>query len=148
MPTTMKGQPIDQRTAVLDLPLPHIDNWHEDDVPRLRTALALIDTAINLLDMDMDAREAAMGARATLLEWAAARAADVAYAYDEQGRLQTVTATVAGVQRVTIYTYDAQGRLAAVSYPVAGGATRTETFQYDTQGRVSGVTAVEATDEP
>ena len=33
------GQPIDERTDALALPLPHIGNYQEDDVPRLRTAL-------------------------------------------------------------------------------------------------------------
>lgn len=43
------GQPIDERTAALALPLPHIGNYQEDDVPRLRAALELIDTALQLL---------------------------------------------------------------------------------------------------
>ena len=45
MPLTTMGHPIDQRTEALGLPLPHIDNWHEDDVPRLREAIAAIDLA-------------------------------------------------------------------------------------------------------
>ena len=45
------GQPIDERTAALALPLPHIGNYQEDDVPRLRAALELIDTAMQLMGM-------------------------------------------------------------------------------------------------
>jgi hypothetical protein len=56
MPTTLQGQPIDNRTPELALPLPHIDNWHEDDVPRLRTAFTLIDTACALLSGDLAAK--------------------------------------------------------------------------------------------
>lgn len=139
------GQPVDERTAALSIPLPSLANYHEDDVPRMRAALELIDTALQLMGLDMDSRDTALEARAALLEWAAARATAVAYAYDALGRLQTVTATVAGVQRVTTYIYDAQGRLATASYPVAGGATRTETFNYDAgTGRIASVTAVEA----
>lgn len=47
MPTTTPGHPIDQRTAQLSMPLPHIDNYHEDDVPRLRTAIEMIDAAVH-----------------------------------------------------------------------------------------------------
>ena len=138
------GQPIDERTAALALPLPHIGNYHEDDVPRLRTALELIDTALQLMGLDMDSRDDALASRAALLEYDAGRPSAVVYGYDAQGRVATVTATVGGVARVTTYTYDAQGRVATVSYPVAGGLVRTETFNYDAQGRASGATAVES----
>ena len=138
------GQPIDERTAALALPLPHIGNYQEDDVPRLRTALELIDTALQLLGLDMDSRDDALASRAALLEYDAGRPSAVVYGYDAQGRVATVTATVGGVARVTTYTYDAQGRVATVSYPVASGLVRTETFNYDAQGRASGATAVES----
>lgn len=144
MPNTLQGQPIDQRTDALGLPLPHIDNFHEDDVPRLREALALIDLAIHLMGQDVAGRDAAIKARADLLEWAGARPDSVTYGYDAAGRVATVTSTVAGVDRVTTYTYDAQGRPATVMFPVAGGALRTETFHYDAAGRVTSTTAVEA----
>ena len=137
------GQPIDERTAALALPLPHIGNYQEDDVPRLRAALELIDTALQLMGLDMDSRDDALASRAALLEYDAGRPSAVVYGYDAQGRVATVTATVGGVARVTTYTYDAQGRVATVAYPVAGGLQRTETFTYDAQGRASGTTAVE-----
>ena len=137
------GQPIDERTAALALPLPHIANHQEDDVPRIRAALELIDTALQLMSLDMDSRDDALASRAALLEYDAGRPSAVVYGYDAQGRVATVTATVGGVARVTTYTYDAQGRVATVSYPVAGGLVRTETFNYDAQGRASGATAVE-----
>ena len=120
------GQPIDERTAALALPLPHIGNYQEDDVPRLRTALELIDTALQLMGLDMDSRDdalaaadQALAARAALLEYTAARPTTV------------------------VYGYDAQGRVATVAYPVPGGLVRTETLTYDAQGRASGATAVE-----
>ena len=138
------GQPIDERTAALALPLPHIGNYQEDDVPRLRAALELIDTALQLMGLDMDSRDDALASRAALLEYDAGRPSAVVYGYDAQGRVATVTATVGGVARVTTYTYDAQGRVATAAYPVAGGLVRTETFNYDAQGRASGATAVES----
>ena len=137
------GQPIDERTAALALPLPHIGNYQEDDVPRLRAALELIDTALQLMGLDMDSRDDALASRAALLEYDAGRPSAVVYGYDAQGRVATVTATVGGVARVTTYTYDAQGRVATVAYPVPGGLVRTETLTYDAQGRVTGATAVE-----
>ena len=138
------GQPIDERTAALALPLPHIGNYQEDDVPRLRAALELIDTALQLMGLDMDSRDDALASRAALLEYDAGRPSAVVYGYDAQGRVATGTATVGGVARVTTYTYDAQGRVSTVAYPVAGGLVRTETFNYDAQGRASGATAVES----
>ena len=143
MPTTSQGHPIDQRTDALGLPLPHIDNWHEDDVPRLRTAFELLDAALQFMGLDIDGRDDAMSARAALLEWTAARPSAVAYAYDCEGRVQTITNTVAGVARVTALTYDSQGRVATATHPVAGGLTRTDTYSYDAQGRVSGIASVE-----
>lgn len=144
MPLTHLGHPIDQRTDALDLPLPHIDNWHEDDVPRLRAAFELLDTALQLMGLDIDGRDDAMGARAALLEWATARPSAVAYGYDSEGRVQTITATAVGVERLTAYGYDAEGRVATATYPVAGGLTRTDTYSYDAQGRVSGITSEES----
>lgn len=144
MPTTLQGQPIDQRTDALGLPLPHIDNWHEDDVPRLRAAFTLIDTALQLMGLDMDSRDDAMAARLALLEWAGARPSAVAYTYGAGGRIESATQTVAGVSRTTTYGYDGQGRVATAAYAVAGGATRTETYHYhpDT-GDLTGMTAEE-----
>ncbi|MDT0137281.1 pyocin knob domain-containing protein [Acidovorax sp. PRC11] len=52
MPQTIKGQPIDQKTAALNLPLPHLDNWQDDDVPRLRGALVLLDFIIAALQAE------------------------------------------------------------------------------------------------
>jgi YD repeat-containing protein len=144
------GNPIDERTAALNLPLPNRLNDSRDDVGRLRLALELIDTALQLMGLDMDSRDdaldaadKALAARAALLEYTAARPTAVVYGYDAQGRVAAVTATVGGVDRVTAYTYDAQGRVATVAYPVAGGLLRTETLTYDAQGRVTGATAVE-----
>ena len=74
MPTTLIGQPIDDRTAAMNLPLPHIDNWHEDDVPRLRAALGLVDMALHLLaeDMGTKASQAALEALASSVSGALA----------------------------------------------------------------------------
>lgn len=144
MPTTLQGQPIDQRTAHLALPLVHIDNWHEDDVPRLRAAMELLDAAMELMGLDVATRDAAMAARVASLEWAGARPSGISYGYDAEGRVQTVTYTVGGQQRTSTITYDDQGRMATVAYPVASGATRTETYHYDSaSGDITGMTATE-----
>lgn len=145
MPQPILGQPVDDRTAGLGLPKPSLSNYEDDDVPRARTALDMIDDALQLLHMDMDTRDAAMSARADLLEFAAARPSAVAFGYDSQGRVSTITQTVAGNSRATTLTYDAQGRVATAAYPVAGGALRTDTYTYDAgTGRLSGVTSTEA----
>lgn len=151
MPQTIKGQPIDDKTAALHLPLPHLSNWQDDDIPRVRIALDMIDAAMQLLGLDMDTRDEALTlraqqveARAALLEYAAARPSAVAYGYDAQGRVATITQTVGGAARTTTLTYDSQSRVASAAYPVAGGATRIDTYNYDASGRVGSVTSVEA----
>ncbi|MFN3437780.1 MAG: RHS repeat domain-containing protein [Acidovorax sp.] len=149
MPNTLQGEPIDQRTDALDLPLPHIDNWHEDDVPRLRAAFVLIDTALQLMGLDMDSRDDALSARLALLEWAGARSSSAAYTYDAEGRITAIAETMGGQARTTTFTFDAQGRVATSTYTVAGGATRTETYQYhpDT-GMLTGMVANEVENAP
>ncbi|MDA8449851.1 hypothetical protein M4R23_09155 [Acidovorax sp. GBBC 3332] len=141
------GNPIDETTSGLHLPLPHWLNDAHDDVLRLRDALSLIDAAHALLagtKADKSALQA-LADRAALLEYGAARPSAVAYGYDVQGRVSNVTQTVSGVQRTTTLTYDAQGRVATAAYPVAGGAVRTDTYQYDAgTGRLTGVASTEA----
>ncbi|UZV40222.1 RHS repeat protein [Acidovorax phage Acica] len=159
MPQTIKGQPIDQRTENLRLPMPHPSNWQEDDLQRLRTALQMIDTAMQLMALDMDSRDhdlstraaalegraALLEGRASLLEYAAGRPSAVTYGYDAQGRVNSITQTVAGAQRTTALTYDSQGRVATAAYPVAGGSNRTDTYNYDAgTGRLASVNSVEA----
>lgn len=39
---------IDQRTTNLGLPLPHPDNWLDEDVPRLRSAFSLLDHHLSM----------------------------------------------------------------------------------------------------
>lgn len=46
----------DERTAFLDLLLPSLDNWQEQDVPRLRESLVLLDTALQLMSLDLGER--------------------------------------------------------------------------------------------
>lgn len=56
MTTTILGQPINDRTQWMDLPLPHIDNFQEDDVPRLRAGLEMIDAGVQLLMQEIDTK--------------------------------------------------------------------------------------------
>jgi hypothetical protein len=44
------GQPVDERTQSLNLPLPSLSNMQDDDVPRLREALRMLDAAFKLID--------------------------------------------------------------------------------------------------
>lgn len=133
----------DERSEHLGLPLPHHSNHLETDLPRLREALTLLDAAMQLLGLDIERRDEHLQQRAALLEWAAARASQVAYAYDGEGRVQAITTTAEGADRVMAFAYDAQGRVAQVSYPVAGGALRIDSYDYDAQGRVANVTSTE-----
>ena len=45
------GNPVDERTPTLGLPLPHLLNDSRDDVDRLRQALDLIDAAQQLVEL-------------------------------------------------------------------------------------------------
>lgn len=42
----MKPEPTDDRSEHLNLPLPSLANWQDDDVPRMRQAFVMLDTAL------------------------------------------------------------------------------------------------------
>lgn len=56
MPSPILGQPVDERTDVLALPLPSLSNFTEDDVPRVREAFELIDAGVHLLSLELDTK--------------------------------------------------------------------------------------------
>ena len=60
----------------------------------------------------------------------------IAYAYDQKGRVLTETRTVSGVAYVNAYSYDSAGRLSGMTYP----SGRTVTYSFDALGRIAGVT--------
>lgn len=60
----------------------------------------------------------------------------IAYAYDQRGRVTSETRTVAGAAYVLGYRYDSFGRLDQLTYP----SGRTVNYSFDSLGRVSGVT--------
>jgi len=59
----------------------------------------------------------------------------VQYTYTSQGRVNSETRTVGGVQYVLGYAYDVAGRLSGLTYP----SGRTLTYSFDSLGRVSGI---------
>ena len=66
----------------------------------------------------------------------------VVLARDGQGRLATVTQTIAGKNAVHTLTYDGNGRLATVA-TAYDGRTRTQTLNYDGAGVLLSIAAVE-----
>jgi YD repeat-containing protein len=59
----------------------------------------------------------------------------LAYAYDQKGRVTTETRTVNGVAYVLAYSYDAAGRLSGLTYP----SGRTIAYTFDALGRINQV---------
>src|ERR1051325_9833777 len=59
----------------------------------------------------------------------------IQYTYTTQGRVNSETRTVGGVQYVLGYAYDAAGRLSGLTYP----SGRTLAYSFDSLGRVSGI---------
>jgi YD repeat-containing protein len=57
----------------------------------------------------------------------------IAYAYDQKGRVSTETRTVNGQNYAMAYAYDASGRLSGMTYP----SGRTVTYAFDGLGRIS-----------
>lgn len=51
---------IDDRTPHLDLPLPHLNNLLQDDVPRLRAAFSALDTKFQALDTLLQSDDATL----------------------------------------------------------------------------------------
>ena len=56
MTTTLLGQPINDSTQWMGLPLPHIDNYQEDDVLRLRAGFEMIDAGVQLMMQELDTK--------------------------------------------------------------------------------------------
>lgn len=57
----------------------------------------------------------------------------IAYAYDQHGRVTSETRAINGVPYVTAYSYDSAGRMNGMTYP----SGRTVTYTFDALGRVS-----------
>lgn len=62
----------DDRTPHANLPLPSMDNWQEQDVPRMREALGLLDTILQLMGLELD-EKAQQSALEALAEVAAGK---------------------------------------------------------------------------
>ena len=60
----------------------------------------------------------------------------IAYVYDQRGRVTSETRTVAGLAYALGYRYDSSGRLDQLTYP----SGRTVNYSFDSLGRISGVT--------
>ena len=65
----------------------------------------------------------------------------VAFTYDAQGVITSVSETIDGNTAVATFTYNGDGTVKTIATTYKG-RTRTETFAYDA-GRVSGITAAE-----
>jgi RHS repeat-associated protein len=62
--------------------------------------------------------------------------AQIAYVYDQKGRVTSDTRTLNGIAYTTAYRYDSSGRMDRITYP----SGRTVTYTFDSAGRISGVT--------
>ncbi|WP_287806143.1 hypothetical protein [Diaphorobacter sp.] len=155
MPTTIQGFPINERTPALDLPLPHIDNWHEDDVPRLRGALVALDAACaslaDLVAAKADAQAMATAVAELLASVDAINSATNSLADNKVGTVNGLPGPAVTLKpahlglgpangpQAQAYAYDAQGRVSTVTTTV-GGMDAVQTMAYDAQDRVSTVT--------
>lgn len=141
-----QGNPVDERTPALDLPLPHLLNDMRDDVPRLRAALGLIDSAHKLL-ADGKADKAALQAFAQDTA-SAMEASEQATAHEiaemaeqlaqQDQQLGTAIALLqADTARAsaTVVTLTS-GRITAIRRTVAG-VERVTAITYDAAGRVA-----------
>jgi YD repeat-containing protein len=86
------------------------------------------------------ARAAALAAEASardaVIAQATARPAAATYTYDSEGRVSSISETLASGTRTTTLTYDSQGRVSTVAI-TQGSVTKTTTYTYDSQGRIS-----------
>lgn len=156
MPTVQKGQPIDQRTEEMGWPLPHIDNWQEDDVPRLRQALIAIDSMLHSVTVALQecATSSELAAAVNALQLGVNNLSDSINALQlnkvgvvnglpgpavtlEPEHLKLGPAN--GPESITI-SYDSQGRASSMTQKF-NGKTATTTLGYDSQGRVAQVQA-------
>ena len=108
----------------------------------LQPSLATFNQMLNDLVARRDALvaelQAFVNSSLTLSAWTS-----IAYTYDAQGRVATVTETFAGGgNRQTTYTYNSAGRVQSV-VATRNGKTRTETYSYNANGALVSVQATE-----
>ncbi len=103
------GQPIDQRTALLGLLLPHLENDQRDDVPRLRNALGVLDQLVadRVTQAQLVAAVAALvgsspAALDTLQELADALDKDPHFATTMTNKLAALQAAIAAITFATL----------------------------------------------
>ena len=154
---------IDNTTDRLNLPLPDIDNYLEDDVRRLAEALTTIGSAVTtqeekqeLAEQTQQASEAASNADRKAqhaIEGLEQLNSSVdglgdqieqfeppsssSFTYTD-GVLTQMTEVLVGGDRVTSFNYS-NGKLAQ-SVEVFGNRTRTTTYNYDPSGVLTGLT--------
>ena len=140
---------IDNRTPRLDLPLPDVDNYLEDDVPRIKEAFNTLDTAVvtqtekqELKGLIEQADQKAQGSVDALVvvnnEIKQLVQADlISFTYTD-GVLTSMTEQLDGGVRTTSYNY-ADGKITQ-SIEVFGNRTSTTTYNYDPSGVLTGIT--------
>lgn len=140
---------IDNRTTRLDLPLPDVDNYLEDDVPRIKAAFSTLDTAVvtqtekqELKGLIEQADQKAQGSVDALVvvdnEIKQLVQADlISFTYTD-GVLTSMTEQLNGGVRTTSYNY-ADGKITQ-SIEVFGNRTSTTTYNYDPSGVLTGST--------
>jgi len=154
---------IDDKTAHLKLPLPNRDNLLWDDVVRLREAMTTIDAKIKAIDTllssddvnledlqelvnaikeNHNSIDAILTSKLSVAEFnrLTAPPSAVAYSYNAQNLVDSVTETVAGKPRQTTYAYNSEGLPETIT--TYEGKMRVETYSYSA-GRVAGVSVTE-----
>lgn len=141
------GDPVDERTPALELPLPNLLNDTRDDVPRLRSALGIVDSALDAL-----AQAVATKAEGTdLQDLAQSNAQDLANGLQDAAQdladLAAVVATKAAGADVALLTQGAaRASAAVVAYAggrptsvtqTVGGQAHVTAIGYDAAGRVA-----------
>lgn len=147
---------VDERTPNLGLLLPHPANELDDDVLRVRATLEIIDTAMQLMGLELgDISKASLGLGNVDNTSDANKPVSIAMAAALAGKLSAVPVTTnMSVTRVgnrvtavtedgvvTSISYNANGSVNTVSYP-RNGKTRTETYAYNS-GVLTGMSAAE-----
>lgn len=130
-------------------------NWEQAVLALTETGISRIEDALSPLIAQISAETAALvadveAARAALegdmedlpgLRWVTAAYGE-SYAYDAQGRIETISEMVVDEPRETQYTYDGQGRIETITTTYQG-YQRTHTLIYNASGLLTGSTCVE-----
>ena len=130
---------IDDRTAYLDLPLPHATNLLDEDVVRLRSALAAVDGEFSAIHAILTESDSTLDTLAEIVTYIKANRGDINSILTGKHD-KTDWIDRAGQATAVSVTYNGDGTLNVMTETLGSNGTRTTTMTYNGDKTVATVT--------